>query len=125
MVKNCIIDIGGCVKKMNLYSMGLGTYDLIIGMDWLESHRALVDCYKKKVICQNDLGEPIVIKEIKREVTLRLISTQKIKKCTRKGCQIYVVELISEDVNASDKLHPILFEFADVFPLELPGLPPI
>jgi hypothetical protein len=124
LVKNCIVKIGGCVTKMNLYSMGLGTYDLIIGMDWLESHRALVDCYKKKVLCQNDLGEPIVIEGIKREVTLRLISSQKVKKCMRKGCKIYVVEMISEDENPSDKLHPILSEFADVFPPKLPGLPP-
>jgi hypothetical protein len=90
--------------------MALGTYDLIIGMDWLESHRALVDFYNKKVLFQNDLGEAIVIEGIKREVTLRLISSQKFKKCTRKGCKIYVVETIGEDENPSDKLHPILSE---------------
>jgi hypothetical protein len=50
---------------MNLYSTTLGTYDLIIGMDWLESHQALVDCYKKKVLYQNDLGDPVVIEGIK------------------------------------------------------------
>jgi hypothetical protein len=41
----------------------------------------------------------------------------------RKGCRIYAVEAISEDNNPSTKFHLILFEFEDVFPSELPGLP--
>jgi hypothetical protein len=33
LVNNCIVNIEDCVTKMNLYSMALGTYELIIGMD--------------------------------------------------------------------------------------------
>jgi len=43
----------------------------------------------------------------------------------RKGCKIYAVEMVPTNEKSSDKLHPLLFEFVDVFPLELPGLPPI
>jgi len=35
MVRDCSVNIGGCDTKMNLYSTTLGTYDLIVGMDWL------------------------------------------------------------------------------------------
>ncbi len=31
---SCIIKIGGCVTKMNLHSMDLGNYDLILGMNY-------------------------------------------------------------------------------------------
>jgi len=43
----------------------------------------------------------------------------------RKGCQIYAIEAVSEDNKPHENSLPILSEFADVFPSELPGLPPI
>eukprot|EP00253_Pinus_taeda_P008878 PITA_08878 len=125
MVRDCSVNIGGCDTKMNLYSTTLGTYDLIVGMDWLESHKAILDCYNKTVLIRNDQGETKVIKGIRRDVTLRLISAKKVNKCMRKGCKIYAVEMVPTNEKSSDKLHPLLSEFADVFPPELPGLPPV
>jgi hypothetical protein len=79
------------------------------------------------VLYKNDQGEPIVIDGINQEVTLHLISAKKVKnkKCIRKGCNIYAVEMTIEDENPSDKLHLILSKFADVFPPELPRFPPV
>eukprot|EP00253_Pinus_taeda_P009074 PITA_09074 len=125
MVKYCSVNIGGCDTKMNLYSTTLGTYDLIVGMDWLESHKAILDCYNKTILIRNDQGETKVIKGIRRDVTLRLISAKKVNKCMRKGCKIYAVEMVPTNEKSSDKLHPLLSKFADVFPPELPGLPPV
>ena len=102
MVRDCNVNIGGCDTKMNLYSTTLGTYDLIVGMDWLESHQAILDCYNKTILLKNDQGETIVIKGIRRDVTLRLISAKKVNKCMRKGCKIYAVEMVRGDENSSD-----------------------
>lgn len=110
---------------MNLYSTTLRTYDLIVGMDWLESHQAILDCYNKTDLIKNDQGETKVIKGIRRGVTLRLISAKKVNKCMRKGCKIYAVEMVPSNEKSSDKLHPLLSEFADLFPTELPGFPPV
>ena len=74
LVTDCVVKMGNLCTKMNLYSTQLGSYDLIVGMDWLESHRALIDCYEKKVFCNNNLGEPVVIQGLKRDVSLRFIS---------------------------------------------------
>lgn len=43
----------------------------------------------------------------------------------RKGCQIFSIEAVNEITTSHENPHPILSEFADVFPAELPGLPPI
>ena len=110
--------------KMKPYTTTLGAYDLIVGMDWLESHRALVDCYKKKVFCNNDFGEPVVIEGCKRDISLHFIAAAKVKKCIRKGCRSYAVEAMNDSSSTYEGLHPILSEFADVFPPDLPGLPP-
>eukprot|EP00253_Pinus_taeda_P033352 PITA_33352 len=60
-----------------------------------------------------------------RGVSLRFISSMKLMKFRRKGCQMFSVVALNDkgDSKHLDK-HPFLVEFKDVFPEELPGLPP-
>jgi hypothetical protein len=60
-VDNCIVDLGVCTTRLKVYVTSLGMYDLIIGMDWLESHRALVDCFAKRVLRVDDEGRLVEI----------------------------------------------------------------
>lgn len=50
------------------------------------------------------------------------------KRCVRWGCQMYAVTVSdrSKDGSSGPSLydHPILRDFSDVFPRELPGMPP-
>jgi predicted aspartyl protease len=39
--------LGGQKIKTNLKILPLGSYDVIIIMDWLERHKAVLDCYEK------------------------------------------------------------------------------
>jgi hypothetical protein len=123
-IDNCLVDLGVCTTRLKVYVTALGTYDLIIGMDWLEAHRAMVDCFAKRVLCVDDEGRPVEIHGVRRKVSLRFISTMKVKRCMRQGCRLYVVEAVSERKGPSLDQYPVLSEFKDVFPNELPGLPP-
>ena len=51
MVMECPIELNGILTKVNLNVLPLGSYDALIGMDWLENHRAKVYCYKKIIKC--------------------------------------------------------------------------
>eukprot|EP00253_Pinus_taeda_P028063 PITA_28063 len=124
-VDQCKIDLGVYTTKLKVYVTALGTYDLIIGMDWLEAHQSWVDCYGKIILGMNDEGEVIQIQGIKRKVSLCYISTMKMKCCLRKGCQVYVIQEVSEEKGPFLGQYPVLAEFLDVFPKELPGLPPV
>lgn len=42
--------------EVNLYVAPLGSYDVILGMNWLWKNRAKVDCHAKIVECLDDLG---------------------------------------------------------------------
>jgi hypothetical protein len=53
-----------CTTKLKVCITSLGAYDLIIGMDWLAAHRALIDCFAKKVLCVNDEGKQIEIQGV-------------------------------------------------------------
>jgi hypothetical protein len=78
-IANCIVDLGVCTTRLKVYVTTLGAYDLIIGMDWLEAHRALVDCFAKRVLCVDDEGRIVEIQGVQRRVSLRFISSMKVK----------------------------------------------
>jgi len=124
-VDQCKIDLGVCITKLKVYVTALGTYDFIIGMDWLEAHQAWVDCYGKRILGINAEGEAIQIQGIKRKVSLCYISATKMKHCLRRGCQEYVIQEVSKEKGPSLEQYPMLAEFPDVFPKELPRLPPV
>jgi hypothetical protein len=63
-VDNCIVDLGVCTTRLKVYVTTLGVYDLIIGMDWLEAHRALVNCFAKSMLCVDDEGRPMEIQGV-------------------------------------------------------------
>jgi hypothetical protein len=123
-VDNCIVDLGVCTTRLKVYVTALRVYDLIIGMDWLEAHQALVDCFAKRVLCVDDEGRPIEIQGVRRKVSLLFISIIKVKRCLRQGCRLYVVEEVNERKGPSLDQYLVLSEFKDVFLNKLLGLPP-
>jgi hypothetical protein len=107
-IDNCIVYLGVCTTRLKVYVTALGAYDLIIGMDWLEAHRALVDCFTKRVFCVDDEGRQVEIQGVGRRVSLLFISTMKVKRCLRQGCRLYVVKAVNERKGPSLNQYPVL-----------------
>jgi hypothetical protein len=58
-------------------------------------------------------------------VSLRFISSLQLRKSMRKGCKLYSILALNEKGVVEGLEHlPVVKEFADVFPKELPGMPP-
>ena len=55
-----------------------------------------------------------------------MVSAMKIRKYVKKGCEAYLAYVLDSKVN-DKKVEPVpvVCDFSDVFPEELPGLPPI
>jgi hypothetical protein len=85
-VNNCLVDLGVCTTRLKMYITGIGTYDLIIGMDWLEAHRAMVYCFAKRVLCIDNEGRSVEIHSVWRKVSLHFVLNMKVKCCMRQGC---------------------------------------
>lgn len=100
---------------------------MIIGMDWLERNKVVLNCYEKTFTY---IAEDQVLRTVRgfpKTVSVRQISAIQLKKCLRKGCKLFaikVTELLLNENQTSLKQHPVLEEFPDVFPQEIPGLPP-
>ena len=80
--------------------------------------------YAKKVLHLDDEGQEIQIQVQKRKISLCFISVMKSKRCLRQGCQLLVVEMVSDSKGPSLNSYVVLSDFKDVFPEELPQLPP-
>jgi hypothetical protein len=56
-VTDCSLNLGDFVMKANLYVTILGSYDVMISMDWLESHDAILNCKTKQLSLTDDEGQ--------------------------------------------------------------------
>ena len=55
-ITDCILNLGYFVTKVDIYVTILGSYDIVISMDWLESHDAILNCKTKRLSLMDDLG---------------------------------------------------------------------
>jgi hypothetical protein len=80
MVKACPMEMNGLCTKFDLNIIPLGSYDFLIGMDWLDQHHVVLDCYNKAFTCLDEEGNLRIVQGIPRVVTIREVSTLQLKK---------------------------------------------
>ena len=56
VVEKCPLVMNGLITCVDLNVLPLGSYDVLIGMDWLEAHRVKLYCYNKTFECMNEEG---------------------------------------------------------------------
>nr|AAV31274.1 putative polyprotein [Oryza sativa Japonica Group]AAV31378.1 putative polyprotein [Oryza sativa Japonica Group] len=94
------IEIQGVPFLANLILLESKDLDVILGMDWLARHKGVIDCANRKVTLISNDG---------RVVTVHALSSESLRSRLN---QITLEEI------------PIVREYPDVFPDDLPGMPP-
>jgi hypothetical protein len=125
MVKSFLMDMNGLNTREYLNIFPLGSYECIIEMDCLDQHHAILGFHNKEFTCLDEEGSLRKVQGIPRTVTIREISALQLKKCYRKGCQIFLTHMEETPKDKVPNLedHAVLEEFEDVFK-EVPGLAP-
>jgi hypothetical protein len=95
-VTGCALNLGEFVTRVNLYVTILGSYDVVIGMDRLETHAAILNCKTKWLILVDDEGKRHVIVGRNQGVSLRFVSSLQLRKSMRKGCKRYAILALNE-----------------------------
>jgi hypothetical protein len=90
-VMGCALNLGEFVTRVNLYVTILGSYDVVIGMDWLETNEVILNCNMKRLSLVDDEGQRCVIVGRNQGVSLRFVSSLKLRKSMRKGCKLYAI----------------------------------
>eukprot|EP00253_Pinus_taeda_P016739 PITA_16739 len=126
-VIDCPLKVAGQPVTKELNVLPLGSYDILIGMDWLEKHWSIVNGKTNTIYYRDELGIQQEMQGIKRPVQIQPVTASQLARCIRKGCQIYSIQVCY--VDSKDKMTPlenitIIQEFADVFPEEIPRLLP-
>ena len=93
------------LTHVNVNIFPLGSYDLLIGMDWLEDHKVVLNCFDKTFTCTDNNGNNIKVKGILRKVTIREISALQMKRFVRKGCKLFAVYIMNDNENDNKLLN--------------------
>jgi len=56
-VRVCVVELNGMPTSTHLNVLTLGSYSMILGMDWLYFNKTKVDCFDKAIECVDDSGE--------------------------------------------------------------------
>ncbi|GKD30968.1 putative reverse transcriptase domain-containing protein [Tanacetum coccineum] len=49
VIRDCKLEVGSSLFSINLIPLGHGSFDVIVGMDWLSQHKAVIMCHEKVV----------------------------------------------------------------------------
>ena len=125
IVKYCEVNVNGFPTKVNLNILPLVSYDILISMDWLEQHNVMLDFLHNSMFCTDSQGNQVKIQGLPKKVSTRNISSVQAKKLFRKGCKLFVVNIQDIEVEIEQHIEefPVLAEFKDVSPEEIPRLP--
>ncbi|GJW94452.1 putative reverse transcriptase domain-containing protein [Tanacetum coccineum] len=106
VIRGCKLEIEGHVFDINLIPFGSGSFDVIIGMDWLSDHKAEIIFHEKVVRIPLLDGKVLRVLGEKSKEKMRLLMSAKAK--DKEQEEIVIVR-----------------DFPEVFPDDLSGLPPV
>ncbi|GKA05414.1 putative reverse transcriptase domain-containing protein, partial [Tanacetum coccineum] len=106
VLRSCTLALFSHMFKIDLLPTRLGSFDVIVGMDWLSYHRAVIVCYEKIVRIPLPNGEILEIHGERPEKDPKSLSC------------------IKADEKRLDDIRTVR-DFPKVFPNDLTGLPPM
>ncbi|GJT44783.1 putative reverse transcriptase domain-containing protein [Tanacetum coccineum] len=131
LIRGCTLNFLNHSFNIDLIPVEMGSFDVIIGMDWLAKYHAVIVC-DEKLVCV-PFGDKILIfhgdgSNNGHESRLNIISCTKTQRYLLKGCPIFLAHVTTKRAEEKSKEKrldgvPIVQDFLEVFPEDLPGIP--
>ncbi|GKA72644.1 putative reverse transcriptase domain-containing protein [Tanacetum coccineum] len=132
IIRGCTLNFMNHPFNIDLMHVLLGSFDVIIGMDWLTKYHGVIICDEK--IVRVPFGREMLIFQSngnnqREESRLNIISCTKAKEYLSKGCDVFLAHITTKetkDKSEGKRLEdvPIVRDFPEVFPEDLSGVPP-
>ncbi|XP_057469656.1 uncharacterized protein LOC130758731 [Actinidia eriantha] len=122
--RDCSVCIDETVISTDLIPLKMEYFDVIFGMDWLSRNGATIHCLEKCIILKNSEQKEVRLEGERVVTPPYFVSMACAQRLLRKGCQGYLCNVmlsLSKDLSVADI--PVVREFPEVFPEELPGVP--
>ncbi|GJY92539.1 putative reverse transcriptase domain-containing protein [Tanacetum coccineum] len=128
IIRGCTYNLLKHPFNIDLIPIELGSFDVIIGMDWLSKYQAVIVC-DGKLVCIPYGNETLIIQGDGSESRLNIISCIKNQKYLQKGCHVFlthIMEKMLEKKLEEKRLEdvPVIQDFPKVFPEDLCRIPP-
>ncbi|GKE73648.1 putative reverse transcriptase domain-containing protein, partial [Tanacetum coccineum] len=125
VIQGCTLILLNQPFEIDLMPIKLGSFDVVIGMDWLSKYHARIICDEKVVHIPID-GETLIIRGDRNKTRLNLMSCIKIERYISRGCQVFIAQVMEKksDERRREDI-PVVREFPEVCPENLPVLPPV
>ncbi|GJX84403.1 putative reverse transcriptase domain-containing protein [Tanacetum coccineum] len=129
IIRGCTLNFLNHPFNIDLMSVELGSFDVIISMDWLEKYHAVIVC-AEKIIRIPWGNETLIVRGDRSDqgnkTRLNIISCTKTQKYMLKGCQVFLAHFTTKetkDKSEGKRLEdvPIVQDFPKVFPRRLDG----
>ncbi|XP_071712929.1 uncharacterized protein [Rutidosis leptorrhynchoides] len=125
IMRGCVLNRSNNMFEVDLMPLELGSFDVVIGMGWLSKNCADINCKEKSIRIPLESGEVLMIQGDRVKMNLNIISCMKAIKYPMKGYLAIFAhenELKTKEIRLEDV--PIVRNFPQVFPENLPSLPP-
>nr|GFB81713.1 hypothetical protein [Tanacetum cinerariifolium] len=96
VLKGCTINLVGHLFKIDFMPIELGTFNVIIGMDWLVEQDAVIVC-GKKVVHVPYKNKTLVVEGDRGASRLKVISCIKARKFIERGSQLFVAHVTEKE----------------------------
>ena len=74
----------------------LGSYNMLLVMDWLYLHNTKVDFFGKAIEFLDDIWEPRILRGEKKATSVRMVTAMQAKCGRKKGCVLFPIHISSE-----------------------------
>ncbi|GJW98693.1 putative reverse transcriptase domain-containing protein [Tanacetum coccineum] len=123
VLRGCTLNLVNHLFEINLMPIELGTFKIIIGMDWLVERDVVIVC-GKKVVHIPVKNKTLVVEGDRGTSCLKVISCIKARKYIERGCKLFLAQVTEkEPADRSLKDVPVIRDFPEVFPDDLLRLP--
>ncbi|GJR21769.1 putative reverse transcriptase domain-containing protein [Tanacetum coccineum] len=124
ILRGCTLNLLNHLFKIDLMPIELGTFDVVIGMDWLVDQDVIIVC-SKKVVHIPVKNKTLVVEGDRSTSRLKIISCIKANKYIERGHQLFVSHVTEKEPKEKCLEDvPVIQDFPEVFPDDLPRLPP-
>ncbi|XP_055814099.1 uncharacterized protein LOC129883465 [Solanum dulcamara] len=123
--RSCLVTFVGSRTYVDLIILEMVDFDVILGMTWLSPNFAILDCNAKTVTLAKPGMDQLVWEGDYISTLVQIISFLRAKRLVNKGCLAFLAHLRDDnsEVPTIESIS-IVREFMDVFPADLPGMPP-
>ena len=119
--RGCELEISGTLLTMDLRIMDMSEFEVILRMDWLIAYGFVIDCKRRRITAYTQAILLWYFKGDKHDIFPQTVYESK---CQGQLAGWLASLTLEDEVRPNLDLPRVVCEFVDVFPEEIPGLPP-